>query len=81
MTTIDSYTYGALPNETIELAGADWETGALAGEEERVTALYAAIGADEDDEDVVIGRLPDGRLAVSGLTVSGHPFAVERRAV
>jgi len=40
-------------------------------------ALFEALGASPEDEDFILGELPDGRWAVVGLMVAGHKFAVE----
>ncbi len=45
----------------------------------RAKALYAALGALPDDEELVLGTLPDGRWALVGLDVAGHRFSVEQR--
>ena len=53
--------------------------------EERIEAkVYQAAGFDPKDEEVWVGRLisdweehPTGALVLSGLTSSGHSFAVE----
>jgi len=57
-----------------------FNSDALSGDDyqgERARALYAALGAWEEDEEYVLGELPDGRWALVGLTVAGHQFAVE----
>ena len=49
---------------------------------ERARALYAALDASPEDEDdeYILGELPDGRWALVGLTIAGHKFAVENVA-
>lgn len=44
---------------------------------DRARALYEALGASTEDEEYVLGELPDGRWALVGVTASGHKFAVE----
>ena len=46
-------------------------------ETDRARALFEALGASTEDEEYVLGVLPDGRWALVGLTVEGHKFAVE----
>lgn len=81
MKTISLYTFGYVPQREFEdgaLTGFDREAlGTSDYETPRAKALYAALEASTDDEEYTLGTLPDGRWALVGLTVTGHPFAVE----
>jgi hypothetical protein len=66
-----SYTYSNSPN-LLPLEEAEWSE-----------EVVVAAGFDPDDEEISVCRLtadwkghPAGSLVVTGLTVSGHPFAV-----
>lgn len=81
MTTIKTYELGpnaeAVFDDGYELAGFNPDAPEIEYETDRARALYAALGADEADEEFQIGALPDGRWALVGLAVDGHRFAVE----
>lgn len=81
-TRIATYTFGAAPETEAERGGAveGFNPDAVDGDDyatPRARALFDALGASPDDDEYLLGELPDGRWAVVGLTVEGHPFAVE----
>lgn len=43
----------------------------------RSLALFAALNSTPDDDELVLGVLPDGRWALVGCECEGHPFALE----
>jgi len=76
------FTFGALPEMEFEEGGhlyeADWDAkGYYDKPTKRVLQLYAAIGASTDDEEIGIGELPDGRLCITDVNVTGAKFAIE----
>lgn len=62
-----------------------FDSSALSGGEDegdygtsRGRALFAALDSKpEYDDELILGRLPDGRWAIVGMSVEGHRFAVE----
>jgi len=79
--TVKVYAIGN-PEALFEPGGvlAGFDRDALSGDDyqsERARALYAALDAWKEDEEYVLGELPDGRWALVGLTAVGHQFAVE----
>lgn len=55
----------------------DYEFGKTEYETERAARLYAIIGAEIGDEEYSLAKHRDGRWGLFGLTVEGHPYAVE----
>lgn len=71
------YCFGTVP--TLALEG--WDFDALGGDAyatQRALALYEALGADPTDYEYSLARHVDGRWGLFGMTVEGHPFAVEK---
>ncbi len=51
------------------VSGPDYDTP-------QAKALYDALGTGLDDEEMILGALPNGKWALVGLAVQGHIFAV-----
>ncbi|QQE79349.1 hypothetical protein [Alicyclobacillus sp. SO9] len=75
------YRFGANPDQ-------EFKAGRLQGfsrkditrsdvKSEAAQKLYAEMRSDPKDFDCILGKLPDGRLALLGLTLPDHKYAVQ----
>lgn len=69
--------FGTVPSLALE----EWDfesTDARDYASQRARALYRALGADPEDYEYSLARhRSEDRWALFGMTVEGHPFAVE----
>ena len=73
---ITVYQFGNSPQLALE--GWDFDAVELDYTTQRAKALYEALGADLSDEEYSLAlHRPSGRWGLFGMTVEGHPFAVE----